>query len=75
MKSIIAQIIMMVVLINVVSSVEDFGKIKEGFILLILTVSFNGILDLFFGKRSVDDERKIKRWKGNVSRFKGKLVE
>ena len=75
MKSIIAQIIMMVVLINVVSSVEDFGKIKEGFILLILTVSFNGILDLFFGKRSVDDERKTKRWKGNVSRFKGKLVE
>ena len=57
MKSIIAQIIMMVVLINVVSSVDDFGKIKEGFILLILTVSFSGILDLFFGKRSVDDER------------------
>ena len=26
-------------------------------------------------RRSVDDERQIKRWKGIVSRFKGKLVE
>ena len=27
------------------------------------------------GRRSVDDERQIKRWKGIVSKFKGKLVE
>ena len=25
---------------------EDFGKIKDGFILLILMVGFNGILDI-----------------------------
>ena len=29
----------------------------------------------FLGRRSVDDERQINRWKGIVSRFKGKLVE
>ena len=49
-QSIIAQIIMMLVLINMVSSVEhhrDFGKIKDGLILLILMVSFSGILDIF----------------------------
>ena len=27
------------------------------------------------GKRSKDDERQIKRWKGIVNRFKGKLIE
>ena len=27
------------------------------------------------GRRSADDERQIKRWKGTVRRFKGKLVE
>ena len=29
----------------------------------------------WLGRRSLDDERQIKRWKGIVSRFKGKLVE
>ena len=28
----------------------------------------------WLGRRSVDDERSINRWKGIVSRFKGKLV-
>ena len=27
------------------------------------------------GRKSVDDERQVHRWKGIVSRFKGKLVE
>ena len=27
------------------------------------------------GRRSKDDERQIKRWKGIVNRFKGKLIE
>ena len=29
----------------------------------------------WLGRRSVDEERQIKRWKGIVSRFKGKLVK
>ena len=29
----------------------------------------------WLGRRSEDDERQIERWKGMVSRFKGKLVE
>ena len=29
----------------------------------------------WLGRRSKDDERQIKRWKGIVSRFKGKLIE
>ena len=29
----------------------------------------------WLGRRSEDDERQIKRWKGIVTRFKGKLVE
>ena len=29
----------------------------------------------WLGRRSVNDERQIKRWKGIVSRFKGKLVK
>ena len=29
----------------------------------------------WLGRRSLDDERQIKRWKGIVSRFKSKLVE
>ena len=40
---------MMLVLINMVLNVErqqDFGKIKIGLILLILMVSFSGILDI-----------------------------
>ena len=28
----------------------------------------------WLGRRSKDDERKIKRWKGIVNRFKGKLI-
>ena len=29
----------------------------------------------WIGRRSVDDEREINRWKRNVTRFKGKLVK
>ena len=29
----------------------------------------------WLGRRSKDDERQIKRWKGIVNRFKGKLIE
>ena len=29
----------------------------------------------FLGRRSVDDEKQIKRWKGIASRFNGKLVK
>ena len=49
-KSNVAQVIMMLVLINMVLNVEhhlDFGKIKNGLILLILMVAFSGILDIF----------------------------
>ena len=45
----IAQIIMMLMLINMVLIVEydkDFGKIKFELILQILMVGFNGILDI-----------------------------
>ena len=41
--------IIMLVLINTVLNVEhhyDFGKIKDGFLLLILIVGFSGILDI-----------------------------
>ena len=44
-----AQIIMMLVLINMMLNVEhhyNIGKIKDGFILLILMVGFSGILDI-----------------------------
>ena len=49
-KSNVAEVIMMLVLINMVLNVEhhlDFGKIKNGLILLILMVAFSGILDIF----------------------------
>ena len=29
----------------------------------------------WLGRRSKDDERRIKRWNGTVNRFKGKLIE
>ena len=29
----------------------------------------------WLGRRSKDDERQMKRWKGIVNRFKGKLIE
>ena len=47
-RSIIAQVIMMLVLINMVLSVEhryDFGKIKAGLIKYTLMHGFSGILD------------------------------
>ena len=47
-KSIIAQIITMLVFINIVLNVEhhqDFGKMKVGLILWIDMVSYSGILD------------------------------
>ena len=37
-------------------------------------VGFSSISDLS-GRRSLDDERKINRWKEIVSRFKGKLIK
>ena len=49
MESIIAQIVMMLGLINMVLNLEhhyDFGKLKDGFILLILLVGFSGTLDI-----------------------------
>ena len=48
-KNFIAQIMMMLMLINMVLNVEhhlDFGKIMDGLILQILMVAFNGILDI-----------------------------
>ena len=36
--------------------------------------SFQWYFRYWLGKRSSDDERQINRWKGIVSRFKGKLV-
>ena len=29
----------------------------------------------WLGRKSLDDERQITRWKGDLSRFKGKLVQ
>ena len=37
--------------------------------------SFQWYLRYWLGRRSLDDERQINRWKGIVSRFKGKLVK
>ena len=37
-------------------------------------IGFSGILD-WLGRRSLDDEWKIDRWKGIVGRFIGKLVK
>ena len=36
---------------------------------------FQWYLIYWLGRRSKDDERQIKRWKGIVNRFKGKLIE
>ena len=36
---------------------------------------FQSYFRYWLGRRSEDDERQIKRWKGIVIRFKGKLVE
>ena len=67
---------MMLVLINMVLNVEhhqDFGK---G---CINSVDPYGWFQWYFrywlGRRSIDKERQINRWKGIVSRFKGKLVK
>ena len=38
-------------------------------------VWFQGYFRYWLGRKSVDDERQVKRWNGIVSRFKGKLVE
>ena len=37
-------------------------------------VGFNGYIKYCIGRRSLDDERKITRWKRIVSRIKGKLI-
>ena len=36
---------------------------------------FQWYFGFWLGRRSKDDERKVNRWKGIVSRFKGKLVK
>ena len=33
------------------------------------------VFQILLGRRSKDDKRQIKRWKGIVNRFKGKLIE
>ena len=38
-------------------------------------VGFTWYFRCWLGRRSVDDERQINRWKRTVRRFKGKLVE
>ena len=37
-------------------------------------VGFSGILKHWLGTRSLDDKKIFARWKGIVSRFKGKLI-
>ena len=37
----------------------NFGKIKDGFIVLLLMIGFSGILSIGFGRRSVDDKDKL----------------
>ena len=36
---------------------------------------FQSYFKYYLGRRSKDDKRQIKRWKGIVKRFKGKLIE
>ena len=38
-------------------------------------VGFSGILKYWLVRRSLDDKRQITRWKGVVSRFKGRLIK
>ena len=78
MKSIIAQVIMTLVSINMVLNVEhryDFGKIRVGLMKQILMIGFSGISDTGWVedrkmiKDKLTDEKKI------VSMFKSKLVK
>ena len=75
-RSFIAQVIMMLVLINMVLNAghrKDFGKIKIGLMKQIFMAGFSGILDT--GQVALDDKRQINRWKQIVNRFKGKSVK
>ena len=67
--SIIAQITMMLISTNMVPDVEhpkDLGKTKATLNPKILVVDFSGILGILWY---------FARWKGNVTRFKDKLVK
>ena len=52
-----------------------FWKIKEWIHSIDSYGSFQWYFRYLLGRRSVDDKRQINRWKGIVTRFKGKLVK
>ena len=77
-KSIIAQIIVMLVLTNMKLNVvhqEDFGKIKGSINSIDPYDWFQWYFRHWLGWRSLDDKRKIAIWKGILSRFKGNRVK
>ena len=70
-KNIAAQIIMKLMLINMVLNREN-----EGWINFIDPYGwFQWFFRYWLGRRSLDDKRQIARWKGIVSRVRGKLIK